>query len=191
MELFANRAVSVRRRPAGSSRWAGFRQDLAATRQWPSALPCRGAGGISLAFETHDLAPVANITRRTAPAGPLARRPCGSRVRRMPDIRPREPAPCGRGSAAARLCRQRGLRLLPSGRSEALDRLAPQARDGPSRPTSRCSAISPTRLSSISASSRASSAATASSWSRPTGRTASPPNSRSSTRSASIRCSNI
>ena len=58
------------------------------------------------------------------------------------------------------------------------------------RPRSRCSAISTTRLSTITACVRASFARTANFWSRPTGPTASSPRSRSSTRLASIRCSN-
>ncbi len=59
------------------------------------------------------------------------------------------------------------------------------------RPTGRCWAISPARLSSITASNHASSARMENTWSRPMGRTASPACSRSSTRSASIRFSNI
>ena len=87
--------------------------------------------------------------------------------------------------------RQRDLRRLPPGRSEPVARLAAQAAPCSTRPTNRCSAISTTRASTITACARASSARTASSWSRPTAPTASSPPSRSSTPSASIRCSNI
>ena len=76
-------------------------------------------------------------------------------------------------------------------RSEAVARLAAPARDGSMRPTNRCSAISAMRRFEYYGVDRASSAGTASSSSRPTGPTASSPRSRSSTRSASIRCSNI
>ena len=141
---------------------------------------------------------------------PAAQPPACSRSRRFGSRRqssqPCSPVSglrCSSGTVRSGATRSRN-RMLPSQPSSAA-RPAPAAirrrrscgarRSTSTRwttpPTSRCSATSPMRRSTITACARAFSARTASSSSRPTGRTASSPRSRSSTRSASIRCSNI
>ena len=89
------------------------------------------------------------------------------------------------------LRRQRDLRRLPSGAKRSFGTARSIGSPCNTQATKRCWAISPVRASTITACIRASFAGTESFSSRPTGPTATSPPLKSSTPSASSRCSNI